>query len=81
MTAKRFTPKDFEFTLRLLDEGCLLSHYSGVLIAFSNLNELHSALVDFRTTGKGIIGDYLKRAQRNVNKMEIKAPPLRTEVK
>lgn len=64
MSSKRYEAKNYEFTLRLLDSGCLLSYYSGVLISFSQTEELVKALHDFQTTGQGLIAGHMRKAAR-----------------
>ena len=63
MTSPRYLPKDYEFTLRLLNQGTLLSSPQlGVMIAFSSVDELCRALTEFNETGKGVIGKHLRKA-------------------
>jgi hypothetical protein len=62
MSNKRFQSQDYAFELRLLNQGITLSsEHLGVMLAFSSIDELCSALDDFQKTGKGLIASHLRK--------------------
>ena len=69
MTTRRYQPQDYEFCLRLLNQGILLSSGKlGVMLAFSNIDELYNALKEFSETGRGVIARHLRKGHATHDK-------------